>query len=113
MKTNAKYSGYGIICFDTKGKFNFGDSLDAKNLMILGVDMTPYYPSTSLSEEERYTKNSKIYVLGKDFIRGFSADGGGRTIKVQKLYKTNFTEPNKKFVLSLHYNGDNSYLFIC
>ena len=30
----------------------------------------------------------------------------------QKLYKTNFTEPNKKFVLSLHYNGDDSYLFV-
>ena len=22
------------------------------------------------------------------------------------------TEPNKKFVLSLHYNGNNSYLFV-
>ena len=28
------------------------------------------------------------------------------------MYKTNFTERNKKFVLSLHYNGDNSYLFV-
>ena len=28
------------------------------------------------------------------------------------MYKTNFTEPNKKFVLSLHYNGDNFYLFV-
>ena len=27
------------------------------------------------------------------------------------MYKTDMTEPNKKFVLSLHYNGDNSYLF--
>ena len=34
------------------------------------------------------------------------------TIDKQKLYETNFTEPNKKFVLSLHYNGDNSYLFV-
>ena len=29
----------------------------------------------------------------------------------EKIYKTNFTEPNKKFVLSLHYNFSNSYLF--
>ena len=28
------------------------------------------------------------------------------------MYKTDFTEQNKKFVLSLHYNGDNSYLFV-
>ena len=25
---------------------------------------------------------------------------------------TNMTEPNKRFVLSLHYNGNNSYLFV-
>ena len=28
------------------------------------------------------------------------------------MYTINFTKPNKKFVLSLHYNGDNSYLFV-
>ena len=30
----------------------------------------------------------------------------------EKIYKTNFTEQSKKSVLSLHYNGDNSYLFV-
>ena len=28
------------------------------------------------------------------------------------MYKTNFTESDKEFVLSLHHNGDNSYLFV-
>ena len=28
------------------------------------------------------------------------------------MYKTDMTEQDKKFVLSLHYNGDNSYLFV-
>ena len=28
------------------------------------------------------------------------------------MYSTNFTFANKKFSLSLHYNGDNSYLFV-
>ena len=28
------------------------------------------------------------------------------------MYKTNFTEKDRKFVLSLHYNGDPSYLFV-
>ena len=30
----------------------------------------------------------------------------------EKIYSQNFTVVNKKFVLSLHYNGDNSYLFV-
>ena len=29
----------------------------------------------------------------------------------KKLFPNNFTEFGVKFVLSLHYNGDNSYLF--
>ena len=28
------------------------------------------------------------------------------------MYSTNFTEKNKKFCLSLHYNEANSYLFV-
>ena len=28
------------------------------------------------------------------------------------MYLTNFTIANKKFCLSLHYNGDSSYLFV-
>ena len=28
------------------------------------------------------------------------------------MYSVNFTENNKRFVLSLHYNGDNRYLFV-
>ena len=28
------------------------------------------------------------------------------------MYSPNFRKENKTFVLSLHYNGDNSYLFV-
>ena len=28
------------------------------------------------------------------------------------MYSINFTKVNTKFCLSLHYNGDNSYLFV-
>ena len=28
------------------------------------------------------------------------------------MYSINFTESNKKFCLRLHYNGENSYLFV-
>ena len=34
------------------------------------------------------------------------------TIYVEKNYYRNFTDPGKRFVLSLHYNGDDSYLFV-
>ena len=34
------------------------------------------------------------------------------TIYVEKKYFRNFTEPNVKFVLSLHYNDNDSYLFV-
>ena len=34
------------------------------------------------------------------------------TLYVEKNYWRNFTDPGKKFVLSLQCNGDNSYLFV-
>ena len=30
----------------------------------------------------------------------------------EKKFSINFSKPNAKFCLSLHYNGDNSYLFV-
>ena len=54
------------------------------------------------------TKNNNILVLGKDFVQGIS----GTTIYAEKIYSINFTEDNKRFLLSLHYKGDNSYLFV-
>ena len=50
--------------------------------------------------------------MGKDFIQGLTITGTENTIYAEKIYKTSMTEPNKKFVLSLHYNGDDSYLFV-
>ena len=34
------------------------------------------------------------------------------TLNAEKMYSINFTEHNKKFCLSLHYNKANSYLFV-
>ena len=36
----------------------------------------------------------------------------GTTLTAGKKNSINFTENNKKFCLSLHYNRENSYLFI-
>ena len=94
-----KYNGYGI-CFDGESEFTIGNIVKGKNVIIFGVDTS----NSSLSTN----KTQNIYVLGKDFVQGIN----NTTIYAEKIYKTNFTEQSKKFVLSLHYNGDNSYLLV-
>ena len=34
------------------------------------------------------------------------------TLPAEAIYPINFTKPNKSFVLSLNYNGSNSFLFV-
>ena len=51
---------------------------------------------------------NNILALAKDFIQGIN----GTTIYAEKMYSTNFTVTNKKFCLSLHYNGGSGYLFV-
>ena len=41
-----------------------------------------------------------------------SAQGLEDTLTAEKMYSINFTVTKKKFCLSLHYNGANSYLFV-
>ena len=53
-------------------------------------------------------KANNIYVMGKYYI----TKTNDTTIYAEKMCHRNFTEPGKKFILSLHYNGDNSYLFV-
>ena len=53
-------------------------------------------------------KTKNILVLGKDFVQGLE----NTTIYAEKMYSINFTENNKKFCVSLHCNGANSYLFV-
>ena len=56
-----------------------------------------------------HTDNKKkdILVLGWGPTQGLE-----HTLTAEKMYSINFTEKNKKFCLSLHYNGVNSYLFV-
>ena len=98
-----KYVGYGT-CFGESSNFSFGNRMDAKNVILLGYD--------AKNSPLVNNKKSNIIVLGEDFIQELTTDGTGNTIYVDKIYKTNMTEPNKKFVLSLHYNGNNSYFFV-
>ena len=51
------------------------------------------------------TKKDSILVLRKYLTQGLN----NITNYAEKLYSINFNENNKKFCLSLHYDGVNSY----
>ena len=53
-------------------------------------------------------KGKDILILGKGPTQGL----GEHSLTAEKMYSINFTVIRKKFCLSLHYNGANSYLFV-
>ena len=93
-----KYSGYGIG-FNRHGSFSFSGTGLGKNIIIFGVDMS--------SSRKIDNRKKDILILGKTPTQGLE-----HTLSAEKMYSINFTEHNKKFCLSLHYNGANSYLFV-
>ena len=94
-----KYKGYGI-CFDEGGSFSKGNISNGKNVLIFGVDESSLVHANN--------KAINIYVMGDLFVQGIN----DTTLYAEKIYSQNFTQPHKKFVLSLHYNNDDSYLFV-
>ena len=52
-------------------------------------------------------KKKNILVLGKGPTQGLE-----HTLAAEKMCSINFSVTKKKFCLSLHYNGANSYLFL-
>ena len=99
------YKGYGI-CFDEGGTFghtiregNFDHATNARNVLIFGADMSFSVHATN--------RANNIYVMAEAFVQGIN----DTTIYAEKNIYRSFTDPGKKFVLILHYNGDNSYLF--
>ena len=65
---------------------------------VFGVDMSS---SPHIDNERTY-----ILILGKGPTQRLE-----HTLTAEKLYSINFPGNNKKFCLSLQYNGRNSYLF--
>ena len=80
-----KYSGHGIG-FNMKGIFSFPTGEFGKNVIIFRADM----------------------ILGECPTQGLD----NTILTAEKTYSINFTEHNKNFCLSLHYNRENSYLFV-
>ena len=95
---NYKYSGYRIE-FDGHGRFSYPRIGVGRNVIISGVDMSS---STNIDN-----RKIDILILGKGPTQGLE-----RTLSAEKIYLINFTVTGKKFCLSLHYNGANSYLFV-
>ena len=100
------YKGYGI-CFDERNQFGHtmtkgghAHITNGRNVLIFGADM-----SFSI---HRTNRANQIHVMGDGFTQGIH----DTMLYVEKKYYRNFTEPDVKFVLSLHYNGDDSYLFV-
>ena len=100
------YKGCGI-CFDERSQFGHkrteGGRIHitiGRNVLIFGADMSFSVHATN--------RANHIYVLGDGLAQGIN----DTTIYAEKKYFRNFTEPDVKFVLSLHYNGDDSYLSV-
>ena len=94
-----KYEGYGI-CFDEDATISKGGINNSRNVLIFGVhENSLVHPNN---------KANNIYVMGDFIVQGIN----DTTLYAGKLYIQNFTATNKKFVLSSHYNGDDSYLFV-
>ena len=53
-------------------------------------------------------KGKDILILGKGSIQGLD----DTTLTAEAKYSVNFTQSAKRFVLSLPYNGSNSFLFV-
>ena len=100
------YKGYGI-CFDEGSQFGHTRTeggrtytTNGRNVLIFGADMS--------FSVHRTNRANHIYVMGDGPIQGIH----DTTLYAEKKYFRNFTEPSVKFVLSLHYNGNDSYLFV-
>ena len=93
------YFGYGVG-FDSTGYFTHSQGELARNIIIFGVDSSNSVHATN--------KTQNILILG----HGLTQKINNTTIYAEKMYSPNFSVENKTFCLSLHYNGDDSYLFV-
>ena len=92
------YFGYGIG-FDGRGGFSFAGGGFGQNVLIFGADMSS---SAHIDNKKKY-----IILLGIGPTQGLE-----HALTAEKMYSIKFTLAQKKFCLSLHYNGANSYLLV-
>ena len=100
------YKRYGI-CFDEEGTFSHRITEGGRTHTILGRNVIIFGADMSFSAHAT-NRAHNIYAMGDGLIQGTN----DTRIYVEKNYYRNFTDPGKKFIISLHYNGDDSYLFV-
>ena len=93
------YSGYGLRFYSTT-LFTHPQGGMARNIIIFGVNSSNSVHATN--------KTQNILILG----HGLTLKVNNTTIYAEKIYSPNFSAENKIICLSLHHNGDNSYLFV-
>ena len=90
---------YGIG-FELRLEFSVPDGSVGKNVIIFGVDM-----SSSVRIDN---KKNDILILNIGPTQGIDVT----TLTSEVQYSINFSRSNRKFYLSLHYKGSNSFLFV-
>ena len=97
------YKGYGIF-FDETSEFGHtitegghAHTTDARNVLIFGADMS--------FSVHAINRANHIYLMDTGLTQGIN----DTTIYAEKNFYRNFIDFGKKYVLSLHFNGDNSY----
>ena len=96
---NYKYTEYGKR-FDSRSKLLFTDGSYGKNVIIFGADMSLFVHVDN--------KGKDILILCEEPTQGLD----DTTLTAEAKYAIIFTQSRKRFVLSLHYNGSNSFLFV-
>ena len=86
--------------FGFRSEFLFTDGSFGKNIIIFGADM-----SSSVHVDD---KEKDVLILGEGPRHGLD----DTTSTAEAKYPVNFTKSRKKFLLSLHYNESNSFLFV-
>ena len=92
------YHGNGIT-FDSAGIWSFPNDA-AGNVIIFCVD------NSSPSHADNRKNNFLVVAEGPTFVIN------GRFGSPGKEFSANFSKANRKYCLSLHYNADNSFLFV-
>ena len=94
-----KYHGYGIG-FGSPSEFLLNDGSVGKNVIIFGAGM-----SSSVHID---MTNKDILILCERPTKGLD----DTTLTAEAKYPINLTKSKERFVLSVHYNGSDSFLFV-
>ena len=85
----------------------YGIAFDGKGMRSCGSNYTKNVIDSSSSSHADNCKNN-ILALGEGDLLGINGSFGA----TEKKFSIDFSKAKTKCCLSLHYNGDNSYLFV-